>query len=439
MREANFDGLVGPTHHYAGHSFGNVASTRNAKLVSNPKRAALQGLEKAARVRDLGLLQGFLPPLRRPRLDTLRSLGFSGTDSTVIERAFRAVPQLLSACYSASSMWVANSATFTPSCDSLDGKAHFTPANLSSKFHRSLETNQTAANLRQLFSDSRFVHHDPVLPQFGDEGAANHSRIAPKHGEKGIEIFTYGGSAFQDGNGLRPKKFPARQALEASHAISTTHGVERLTVIQQSPDAIDAGAFHNDVVAVANENVIFIHENAYVEQAVFIAEMRKRWSEFYSEAELVVISVKENEVSLDESVRTYLFNSQLVTVSGGKMLLLAPEECRETESVRSLIERLIDDPSNPIAGAHYFDVRESMQNGGGPACLRLRVALSAEEVQAVHPAMWLTPEREKQLSEWISKHYRDRIVFEDLRDPKLFHETHLAMDELERLLGIPLA
>jgi succinylarginine dihydrolase len=439
MREANFDGLVGPTHHYAGHSFGNVASTRNAKLVSNPKRAALQGLAKAARVRDLGLLQGFLPPLRRPRLDTLRSLGFTGTDSAVIERAFRAVPQLLSACYSASSMWVANAATFTPSTDSSDGRAHFTPANLSSKFHRSLETRQTAANLRQIFPASHFTHHDPIIPQFGDEGAANHSRIAPSHGEKGIELFTYGGSALQDGTGLKPKKFPARQSIEAAHAISTTHAVERVLLVQQNPDAVDAGAFHNDVVAVANENVLFMHERAYQDQAAFIAESQRQWLEFFPGEELIVIQVKETDVSLDESVRTYLFNSQLVTTSPGKMLLLAPEECRETEAVRQFIEKIIGDPANPISGVHFFDVRESMQNGGGPACLRLRVALTKDEERAVHPSLWLTLERELQLTAWISKHYRERIVFDDLRDPKLFQESQVAMDDLEKILGMTLA
>ena len=45
-REFNFDGLVGPSHNYAGLSFGNVASFSNVKSASNPKQAALQGLAK---------------------------------------------------------------------------------------------------------------------------------------------------------------------------------------------------------------------------------------------------------------------------------------------------------------------------------------------------------------------------------------------------------
>ena len=58
--EANFDGLVGPTHNYAGLSVGNVASLNNAKNTSNPKQAAKQGLAKMKALADLGMVQGVL-------------------------------------------------------------------------------------------------------------------------------------------------------------------------------------------------------------------------------------------------------------------------------------------------------------------------------------------------------------------------------------------
>jgi succinylarginine dihydrolase len=451
--EANFDGLVGPTHHYAGLSVGNIASTRNAKLVSHPKKAALQGLAKAAMLRDLGLRQGVLPPLRRPRLDTLRELGFSGSDSSVIERAFRAVPQLLSACYSASSMWVANSATFSPSADSEDGLAHFTAANLSSKFHRSLEPKQTATNLRRIFAGERFVHHDPVIPQFGDEGAANHGRLAPVHGKPGIEVFVFGGSVLQDATFLRPKKFPARQTIEASQAIATHHRISAkgFALLQQNPDAIDAGVFHNDVVSVMNENLFFTHEKAFLEQPVALARLRETWNSHFREGDgspddlpLEIVEISEKDVPLEDAVRGYLFNSQLVTLPAAgavpaRMALICPEECRETESVRKAIDSILADGKNPIREAHYLDVRESMQNGGGPACLRLRVVLTEEEAADVHPGVWLTKEREASLQAWIGRHYRDRLSFDDLRDPKLFLEVQAAMDDLEKLMGFPLA
>jgi succinylarginine dihydrolase len=451
--EANFDGLVGPTHHYAGLSVGNTASTRNAKLVSHPKKAALQGLSKAAFLRDLGLRQGFLPPLRRPRLDTLRELGFAGSDASVIERSFRAVPQLLSACYSASAMWVANAATFSPSADTEDGLAHFTPANLSSKFHRSLEPKQTAENLRRIFAGPRFVHHAPVLPQFGDEGAANHGRLASAHGQKGIEIFVFGGSVLQDSTFLRPKKYPARQTVEASQAVGTHHriGATGFALLQQNPDAIDAGVFHNDVVSVMNENVFFAHERAFLEQPVAFARLRETWNSNFragagspDDKPLEIVEVSETDVPLEDAVRSYLFNSQLVTLPATatlpeRMALVCPEECRETDSVRKVIDAMILGGKNPIREAHYLDVRESMLNGGGPACLRLRVVLTDEEAADVHPSVWLTKERETSLQEWIGRHYRDRLSFDDLRDPKLFTEVQSAMDDLERLLGFPLA
>ncbi|MGA8031441.1 MAG: N-succinylarginine dihydrolase, partial [Casimicrobiaceae bacterium] len=42
----NFDGIPGPTHNYSGLAQGNLAAERNAQQVSNPREAALQGLEK---------------------------------------------------------------------------------------------------------------------------------------------------------------------------------------------------------------------------------------------------------------------------------------------------------------------------------------------------------------------------------------------------------
>ena len=133
--EVNFDGLVGPTHNYAGLSSGNVASTSNKGDTSSPKAAAKQGLKKAMSLAELGLKQGVLAPHARPDLKTLRRLGFTGSDTEVIERAGKKAPEILAACYSASAMWTANAATVSPSADSSDGKVHFTPANLNNKFH----------------------------------------------------------------------------------------------------------------------------------------------------------------------------------------------------------------------------------------------------------------------------------------------------------------
>ena len=138
-REANFDGLVGPTHNYAGLSWGNVASKSNVSAVSNPKEAALQGLAKMKQLADRGYVQGVLPPHERPHLPTLRALGFSGNDADVLAQVLKKSPDLLAAVSSAAAMWTANAATVSPSADTRDRRVHFTPANLSAKFHRSIE------------------------------------------------------------------------------------------------------------------------------------------------------------------------------------------------------------------------------------------------------------------------------------------------------------
>src|SRR5687768_11173563 len=177
--EVNFDGLVGPTHNYAGLSYGNVASMSHKRSVSSPRQAALQGLAKMKFLADLGVKQAVLPPHPRPDIAALRRIGFTGSDADVLAKVQREDPVLLAAVSSSSSMWAANAATVSPSADTSDGRMHFTPANLVSLFHRSLEAPTTAAVLRAIFNDEKHFAHHPPLPatmHFSDEGAANHTR-----------------------------------------------------------------------------------------------------------------------------------------------------------------------------------------------------------------------------------------------------------------------
>jgi succinylarginine dihydrolase len=210
-------------------------------------------------------------------------------------------------------------------------------------------------------------------------------------------------------------------------------------LVQQNPDAIDAGVFHNDVVAVANENVFLFHERAYADQANVLSNLRSAWNEVGEGKPLHLIEIPEIDLTLEDAVRSYYFNSQLVTLGPGKMAMICPDECRENENVKRVIDALIASGTSPLKEVHYFDVRESMQNGGGPACLRLRVSLTETEESDVQPGAWLTPTREAALVEWISKHYRDRLMFDDLGDPQLYLEVQTAMDALERVVGFPLA
>ncbi len=440
--EVNFDGLVGPTHNYAGLSLGNVASMTHGGAVSHPREAALQGLAKMKFLADLGLKQAVLPPHERPSLETLRALGFSGSDTAVLGAAAKHAPNLLTACSSASNMWVANAATVAPSADTADGRVHLTPANLVAKFHRSIEPPQTARTLRAIFRDAaRFVVHEPVPggQAMGDEGAANHTRLAPTHGHYGLHFFVYGHSAL--GSPLvkeNVKKFPSRQAWEASEAVARRHelGEDNTFFAQQNPAAIDAGVFHNDVIAVGNENVFLYHERAFAGTAAVVADLRRHYEKLNPGDEFVGIRVPSRQVPLKDAVKSYLFNSQLVTVAPGEMALIAPSDCAETPRVRDFVRELVESGDTPVHQVHYFDLRQSMRNGGGPACLRLRVVLNDTELAALPPGVFLTDRSYRKLTAWVKSHYRERLTAADLADPKLLDETRHTLAELTRLLGL---
>lgn len=437
--EANFDGLVGPTHNYAGLSYGNVASMNHKALVSNPREAVLQGLKKMKALADAGFVQGVLAPQERPDMKVLRRLGFSGNDENVLKAALAENPAILSSCYSASSMWTANAATVSPSADSTDRKVHFTAANLNNKFHRSIEHETTTRILKSMFKDdSAFVHHEslPRTVAFGDEGAANHTRFCEDYGKKGVQLFVYGQVAF-DSSAKSPTKFPARQTLEASRAIARLHNLseDQCVFAQQNPAAIDAGAFHNDVVSVGNKNVLFYHEEAFLDAARTISELTEKYTK-QSTNQFVPLRVGSAEVPLADAVKSYLFNSQLLSLPDGKMCLVAPQECQETPSVRAYTEKLLKDPKSPIQKIMYFDLRQSMQNGGGPACLRLRVVLNENELAKANAKVLMNDELYKTLTAWATKHYRDRIAMADLADPKLIFESRAALDELTQILNL---
>ena len=422
MREINFDGLVGPTHNYAGLSFGNLAATRNAGSVSSPRAAALQGVAKMRHVMAMGLSQGLLLPHHRPDAAWLRDLGFTGDDDAVLAAAWRSDPSLFRNVCAASAMWTANAATVSPAPDTADGRCHISAANLSTMLHRSLEARQTARQLRLAFGDARyFVVHDALPAALGDEGAANFMRLATTHGARGIELFVYGEQ--RDGG------FPARQHRAASAAVARHHGLDPADVllVQQSDAAIAAGAFHNDVVAVANETVLFTHEQAFEHPAAVYDFIRARLPE------AVIVEVPTARVSLEAAIRSYLFNAQLVTLPDGTMALIAPGECRDDPQVWAWLQELIAG-NGPIRRIEILDLRESMRNGGGPACLRLRVAVDDAALAAIDPRFLLDDACCDALAEVISQHWPEAIAPDDLGDPALWQQCRTARAALLAVL-----
>lgn len=438
MYELNMDGLVGPTHNYAGLAAGNVASTNNALSMANPQAAARQGLEKMRLLHNMGLKQAVLPPHQRPNLALLRQLGFQGTSVEQVNKAFKIAPELLSASYSASSMWTANAATVSPSIDTLDQKTHFTAANLIGNLHRHQEADFSQKLLQFIFADANYFRHHPILPRStvtGDEGAANHSRICQSHSQSGIHLFVYGRKALNRGEpSIGPSKYPARQTLEASEAIVRNHQLPREQVIfaGQNPFAIDQGVFHNDVISVANESAFLVHEQAFHNQEMVLNELREKAS-----FPLSIIEISKEQLSVKDAVESYLFNSQIISLANqNEMMLVAPIECETNSRVRLCIDELIADKQNPINSVHYIDLKQSMRNGGGPACLRLRVPLQEQELQAMHQGVLVDNQLLDILDTWVLKHYRTELSTADLVDPLLITESFQALDELTQILKL---
>ena len=411
LTEINFDGIIGPSHNYAGLSHGNIASANHRGNASFPRAAALQGLEKMrGNLERLGY-QGFFAPLPRPNNGLIDRLALD-QDSP---------PHLLAAAWSASSMWTANAASVSPAPDTSDGKCHFTPANLVTMLHRAQEWPDTQAQLKLAFADpAHFAVHDAVLPTFGDEGAANHMRLCERHAAAGVEVFVYGTSG---------GPFPARQHEQASRAVARMHGLDphRCVFVEQSAEAIAAGAFHNDVVAVANESVLFAHENTFADRQGAYDAIRAAFPA------LQLVEVPANAVSLEEAIRTYLFNAQLVTLPGnGGMALIVPEECRESESVWRWCEAMIK-TDGPIRDIVPVDVRQSMANGGGPACLRLRVVC---DPATVDPRFLLTAQKADAIADCITAHWPQQIDPQDVGSAALAKTVVSARQSLLEILEL---
>jgi succinylarginine dihydrolase len=408
--EINFDGIIGPSHNYAGLSFGNVASMGHGGEVSEPRAAALQGIDKMRSNLALGLQQGIFVPHPRPHRQWLARVG------TSIEEA---EPLIAANAMSASPMWTANAATVSPAPDTADGKCHLTVANLRTMPHRSHEWPATLAQLQLAFAGDAFVVHGPVPPAFGDEGAANHMRLAPRHDAPGVEILVYGVSG---------GAFPARQHVEASEAIARLHGLDprRTVFAEQSEQAIAAGAFHNDVVAVANERVLFAHEQAFADKQPILDAGAAHVPGFE------YVEVAAADVPLEDAIRSYLFNAQLVTPPDGQMTLIVPIEVRETASVWRWLERHLSG-NGPIRRVEVVDVRQSMANGGGPACLRLRVVA---DPATVDPRFMADDSRLDRIAEVVRRRWPEQIRHDELQRPALIADIERARSALLETLSL---
>ncbi len=388
--EVNIDAIVGPSHHYGGVGVGNLASQKHIYQPSHPRQGALEGLRKAMLVADLGIPQFVLPPLRRPLPDLLPSLGFRGDFQAQCAKARQQAPSAYSATFSSAFMWAANAATVAPSCDSHDGHTHMTMANLSSSWHRMFEHAERQKQFEHLFaSNTRLpvsIHSAlPPLVPLRDEGAANHMRLCNAAGDIGIHIFVYG----EDSLVRSQTRYLPRQTLAACHALARLHGLDldHTFFLKQHPDVIDAGAFHNDVIATSHRNLLIMHEQAFFDAAEDLDRLQATFQRITNET-LRMIVVRSDQLSLSDAVKSYLFNSQLLTPNAhdDAMTILCAAQCQRMPNVRSLIDSWIASPDTPISDARFVSLDQSMSGGGGPACLRLRVQLPEAAIESLNPA-----------------------------------------------------
>src|SRR5260370_24783993 len=427
FRECNFDGLVGPTHHYGGLSHGNPASIQNRSLISYPRLAVRQGLAKMRCLVELGVGQALVPPLHRPQLKMLRRVGFTGDDQQLLEMDWRDAPELLFGSFSASGMWTASVVTVAPSCDTSDGRVHFTPANLIANLHRASEAKETANLWQTLFPNPELFVHHPPLPRtlaFGDEGAANHGRLVGRTEQRGIHLFVYGREYFRH---TSPTHSSQRQTLEAAQAIARLHqlGSEQLFFAQQDPESIEAGAFHNDVIATTHNELLLYHQKAFVASEPLIERLSATFAKTQGRE---LCAIKIDQFSLNEAVASYFFNSQIVTAADGTMVLIAPEESQHIAVVHETIQQLQSDPRCPISRALFLNLRESMKNCGGPACLRNRIVLNAKECAAVPQRVFLNKQSFVDPEHWPHQPYLESLLLRAFPDLLFLNEVEAALD-----------
>jgi len=454
--EVQFDGIIGPTHHFGGLGVGNVASLASRAKESYPRAAALEGAAKMDLVASLGIPQFFLPPLVRPNWDFLVRCGLIDSKQRfdrakqveALRRCAEESPMLLSAAYSSSFMWTANAGTFCPGTDASDGVSRLVLANLSSSLHRGMEAVERYQQFSDLFRGCEKVQvclPIPAVDPLRDEGAANHMRFAAPHAMQsslGLHVFVHGishhgishhgasnlpevrhGGGAVDGAGTVSSlgnSFRSRQSSLASHAVSN---FMRLPVGQriyalQSRKAIDAGVFHNDVIATSNRNLFLYHADAFENGDRIVDEILASYEKLFGEP-IYSIRINADSIPLNEAVQTYLFNSQIVSLPNGGMHMVCPAHCEQSSAVRELIGSWVRDARNPICGVNYVHLNESMANGGGPACLRLRMDwptgwLTGSSMPSLAKYRWDDGASQK-IKDWIARFYPERLVFEDFQ------------------------
>jgi len=405
--DLNFDGFPGPTHHFGGLGYGNMASKASALSSSSPRRAALQAIEKMKMMVDMGVIQGILPPHPRPYMPLLAEFKH---------------PIIVRVANSSSFMWAANAATVTAAPDAADGRIHFTPANLVSNLHRSIEASLTTQILGAIFHDTRYFKVHSALPAaFPDEGAANWTRLQRNDGTA-VSLAVYGRSIRAPDE--LPHHIVPRQSKEALELIADRHGMgpDSVVFLKQSPQIVDQGVFHNDVIATGHGDLMIMHEAAYDAPSMHLLDC------VHGIRRLVV---SNDELSVPDAVESYWFNSQIVRDGAGRCVMIAPERCMKLPHIERLTARVI---AAGIDDVRFVSLSESLANGGGPACVRLRVPISHDMLAAIPSAVIMTQSRLNTLTQCVMRWYPEALNVSELAT--VHQNTLHGLRELWEILGM---
>ncbi len=233
----------------------------------------------------------------------------------------------------------------------------------------------------------------------------------------GFHVFVYGDAD----NSPRPSRHLARQTLAACQAVARLHRLDpaRTFFLQQHPAAIDAGVFHNDVIATSHKNLLLMHEQAFLNAEPELARLASAFEQATGTA-LQVVMVRQEQLSLEDAVKSYLFNSQLLTPSGdgSAMTMICAAQCERMPQVRDLIDGWIALSSHPISDVRYVSLDQSMSGGAAPRLFAIAIALPASAIDRFAPSYRLTAHRAAQLAELITDFYPSELTWETLASPE---------------------
>ena len=432
------EGLVGPQHLFGGLSLGNLASMNHAEIPSSPRAAALESLSKMEILLDRDIPVAVYLPQPRLCWRSLRRLGFHGSKEELLAQASKTEHSIwLRRCSSSSNMWAANAATIIPSNDSLDEQTHIIIANLSAMYHRSIEAPYTTAYFEEVFASHRDIQIHEALAahsELGDEGAANHTRLSID--STFLHLFAYGKLTDTVGTTTsKSKPFPARQAFEASSAVARLGQLkeDNALFLKQSEYGIRSGAFHTDVLAVGAAHVFLMHEAAFEDLDSSIQKIKAKLPELH------IVCATEKELPIKNAVAAYPFNSQLIKISEKQFLLIAPEESETDPFCRRFLERCQHDLAQKAQidlELIYTSLKQSMSNGGGPACLRLRLLLPEKTIEKLKNTVLLDHSKLAQLRQIVQNRYPSRFTIAQLSDALVHDYNAETIDEICSLFAV---